>query len=84
MGAECSMERNNLNDYRDSTKSTSFEQVEQNEIISLNCKSYSDYNKKIIIFKDKLLESLKKIQLLNDFSPIKRYLFVIKPCISIR
>jgi hypothetical protein len=61
-----------------SNLNTSFEShhssLHDKGVFSLDCKSYKDYNNKIEMIKIKIKEIIKKVEIINDYVPIKRYL----------
>jgi hypothetical protein len=72
MGAECSVDRSvtQSNETKESGKSQ--EPEEASKIFNMQCKNYRDFSLKIDLIKTKILEILKKIEVLNDFIVVKK------------
>jgi len=70
MGTECSLDSKldmNYNQF-EKEKSENYLMEEQNIYCHLTVKNIKDYYKKFEIFKKKLNEIVKKIEVINDFS----------------
>jgi hypothetical protein len=72
MGAECSVDRsaNTTSEPRESSNSK--EQEEASKMFTLQCKNYRDFSIKIELIKSKIKDLLKKIEVLNDFTVVKK------------
>ncbi len=88
MGADCSVDRKEIlhtenkadkgsskNEDAKINLNNSFEVNGSNHnknSFSLDCKSYKDYNNKIEMIKIKIKEIIKKVEVINDFVPVKK------------
>jgi|LauGreDrversion4_2_1035121.scaffolds.fasta_scaffold19572_6 hypothetical protein len=73
MGADCSIENKPDSNYNQLEKegSEKFQVEDQNIFNHLTVKNYKDYCKKLDIFKKKLNEIIKKVEVINEFSVSK-------------
>jgi hypothetical protein len=73
MGADCSIENKPDSSYNqlDKEGSEKFQVEDQNIFNHLTVKNYKDYCKKLDIFKKKLNEIIKKVEVINEFSVSK-------------
>lgn len=73
MGADCSIENKLDNNYNQLEKEgmEKFQLEDQNIFNHLIVKNYKDYCKKLDIFKKKLNEIIKKVEVINEFSVSK-------------
>lgn len=73
MGADCSLENKPDSSYNQLEKERieNFQIEDQNIFNHLTVKNYKDYCKKLDIFKKKLGEIMKKVEIINEFSVSK-------------
>lgn len=73
MGADCSLDNKLDNNYNQLEKERmeNFQVEDQNIFNHLTVKNYKDYCKKLDIFKKKLYEIMKKVEIINEFSVSK-------------
>ena len=73
MGADSSLENKQENTYNQLEKERmdNFQAEDQNIFNHLNMKNYKDYCKKLDLFKKKLNEIMKKVEIINEFSVSK-------------
>ncbi len=72
MGAQCSIDRSQLNEPQESSKTNYGEQSDSSKPFTLDCKSYRDYNNKLETLKTKIKDIIKKVEVINDFSVVKK------------